>query len=284
MISAWSQFSLRHGGRRHGQAAGLGRIVEPHPTRSAARTAEAERRSAARQRPRVFDRDTFHSEDRHPVGVPSAGDGLRQRHDVLASATRLACGRRVGRHASRPARTAQRRGRDRLVARDRRQRHDARGRGGEKTGPNPTDRRKPGSKHHLLVEAKGLPLVATITGANRPDGEQQIPMIDAIPPLAGKVGRPRRKPDCVQGDRAYHSRARVAALRERGIAPVLAKRGAPHGSGLGKTRWPVERTLSWLHQFRRLRIRYDRRADIHEAFLKLGCALICWRRYIAGYC
>jgi len=56
---------------------------------------------------------------------------------------------------------------------------------------------------------------------------------------------------------------------------VIAKRGTPHGSGLGKTRWVVERTLSWLHQFRRLRVRYERRADIHEAFLSLGCILIC---------
>jgi transposase len=58
---------------------------------------------------------------------------------------------------------------------------------------------------------------------------------------------------------------------------VLAARGAPHGSGLGKRRWVVERTLSWLHQFRRLRIRFERRADIHEAFLSIGCALICLR-------
>jgi transposase len=39
----------------------------------------------------------------------------------------------------------------------------------------------------------------------------------------------------------------------------------------------VERTFAWLSQFRRLRVRYDKRADIHEAFLSLGCALICWQ-------
>jgi transposase len=76
----------------------------------------------------------------------------------------------------------------------------------------------------------------------------------------------------------------VAALRQRSIAPIFAPRRSPHGSGLGKTRWPIERTLSWLHQFRRLRVRYDRRADIHEAFLTLGCALICWRTYLRGFC
>jgi len=52
----------------------------------------------------------------------------------------------------------------------------------------------------------------------------------------------------------------------------MAKRGQPHGSGLGKFRWVVERSISWLHQFRRLRIRYERRDDIHEAFLIMGCA------------
>jgi hypothetical protein len=48
-------------------------------------------------------------------------------------------------------------------------------------------------------------------------------------------------------------------------------------SGLGRQRWPVERTIAWLHQYRRLRIRWEHRADIHEAFLRLACCLICWR-------
>jgi transposase len=50
---------------------------------------------------------------------------------------------------------------------------------------------------------------------------------------------------------------------------------------LGIFRWVVERTLAWLHQNRRLRIRYERRDDIHEAFLSIGCALICWN-YLAN--
>ena len=62
----------------------------------------------------------------------------------------------------------------------------------------------------------------------------------------------------------------------RGINPRLAKRNTEHGSGLGRHRWVVERTFAWLHQFRRLRVRNDKRSDIHEAFLSLGCALICW--------
>jgi len=58
--------------------------------------------------------------------------------------------------------------------------------------------------------------------------------------------------------------------------PVLAKRRTAHGSGLGVFRWVVERTLSWLHQNRRLRTRYERRGDTHEALVDLGCAMICW--------
>jgi transposase len=73
------------------------------------------------------------------------------------------------------------------------------------------------------------------------------------------------------------------ALWARGIAPAIAHRNTAHGSGLGKRRWVVERTLSWLHQFRRLRVRFERRADIHEAFLRLGCNMICWRRLKHGY-
>jgi transposase len=64
-----------------------------------------------------------------------------------------------------------------------------------------------------------------------------------------------------------------SGLRTRGILPLLAMHRTKHGSGLGTWRWVVERTFAWLNQVRRLRVRYDKRADIHEAFLSLGCAL-----------
>ena len=119
-------------------------------------------------------------------------------------------------------------------------------------------------------------MVALLTAANRNDITQLLPLVDAIPPLCGARGRPRRRPACVQGDRGYDSQRHRGQLRARGIRPVLARRKTPHGSGLGKTRWVVERTLAWLHRFRRLNIRYERRPMIHQAFLSLGCALICW--------
>ena len=73
------------------------------------------------------------------------------------------------------------------------------------------------------------------------------------------------------GNRAAISKARWARQR-----PGPSKPGSPHGSGLGVFRWVVERTLAWLHRFRRLALRYERRADVHETFLTLGCALITW--------
>jgi transposase len=123
-----------------------------------------------------------------------------------------------------------------------------------------------------------------LTGANTNDGTQLIPLVDAIPPVRGKPGAPRRRPQSAYGDRAYYSRMRKILLHARGIEPRLAKPRTAHGSGLGRKRWVIERTLSWLHQFRRLRVRYDRRADIHEAFLTLGCALICWKKLPSGFC
>ena len=105
---------------------------------------------------------------------------------------------------------------------------------------------------------------------------QLLRLVDAIPAVRGQVGRPRRRPRRVQGDRGYDSEPHRRKLRRRGIEPVLAKRRTAHGSGLGVFRWVVERTLSWLHQNRRLRTRYERRDDTHEAFLDLGCAMICW--------
>lgn len=133
-----------------------------------------------------------------------------------------------------------------------------------------------GSKHHVITDGNGIPLATILTGANRHDVTQLLPLVEAIPPIAGKVGHPRHRPERVQGDRAYDSDPHRAALRGCGMEPVLGQRNTQHGSGLGVYRWVVERTLSWLHQHRRLRVRYERRPEIHEAFLTIGCALICW--------
>lgn len=89
-------------------------------------------------------------------------------------------------------------------------------RGGAKTGPNPTDRRKRGSKHHLLTDAQGIPLAVILTKANRHDVTQLLPLLDKVPKVKGKRGAPRHRPERVQGDRAYDSEPLRRALKKRG--------------------------------------------------------------------
>jgi transposase len=105
-----------------------------------------------------------------------------------------------------------------------------------------------------------------------------IPLVDKVPPVRGKVGRPRRRPERVTADRGYDHDKYRRQLRQRGIKHEIARRKTEHGSGLGRYRWVVERTFAWLHHFKRLLVRYDRRAEMHEAFLAIGCCLVCFRR------
>lgn len=111
-----------------------------------------------------------------------------------------------------------------------------------------------------------------------------IRLTRAIPAIRGKPGRPVSRPQSLYADRAYDSELHRILLRWRGIEPRIAKRGMPHGSGLGKHRWVVERTISWLHHNRRLRVRYEKRADIHEAFMTLGCIMICANTLYPRFC
>jgi Transposase DDE domain len=161
-------------------------------------------------------------------------------------------------------------GGDRLLAR-------AGGAPWPKSGPSPVDRARPGSKHHLLTEGAGIPLVVSLTGGNRNDVTQLLPLLDSIPPVRGRRGRPRRRPDTIYADRAYDHEKYGKALRDKRIRPYIARRGQAHGSGLGVVRWVVERTIAWYHGMKRLRIRWERRDDIHEAFLALATCIITYR-------
>lgn len=136
-------------------------------------------------------------------------------------------------------------------------------------------------KHHLITDSAGVPLAISLTGGNRNDVTQLLPLVDGIGPVAGKVGRPRRRADRLLADRGYDHDKYRRELRRRGMKPIIARRKAEHGSGLGGERWVVERSFAWLHNFRRLRIRYERRAELHLAFMQLGCAVIC-RRALAA--
>ena len=147
--------------------------------------------------------------------------------------------------------------------------------GGAGTGPNPLDRGMSRSKRHVVTEARGVPLAIALTGAHVHDSKVFEDLIDSIGPVRGKRGRPRRRPGKLHTDKGYDYARCQRFLRKRGIQARIARRGVESGERLGRHRWVVDRTLAWLSRCGRLCVRYERRADIHEAFLILRCALIC---------
>lgn len=207
------------------------------------------------------------------------GDGLWKRRNVLAATPRLAEGGRLASSAPDAAGPAGKVGQGGLVEGELGFGERARQKGGEETGPNPTDRGRPGTKRHLLVDGNGVPLAVLLSPANRRDSRMLEPLLDAVRPIKGSWGRPRKRPEKLHGDKAYDSAHCRAACRTRGITPRIARRGIESSERLGRHRWVVERTLAWLARYRRLTVRYERLAEMHLAFLLLACALVCWRRF-----
>ncbi len=115
-----------------------------------------------------------------------------------------------------------------------------------------------------------------LTAANVHDSTVFEELVDAIEPIkrSGR-GRPRKRPEKLHADKGYDAKKCRKALRKRGIKSRIARKGVESSERLGRHRWVVERTLAWLSRYRRLTVRYERRADIHEALLHLGCTLIC---------
>jgi IS5 family transposase len=147
---------------------------------------------------------------------------------------------------------------------------------GRKAGANPTDKGKAGTKRHIVVDKRGVPLSVITSAANVHDSIVFEELLDAIEPIKrpGR-GRPRKRPEKLHADKAYDDKKCARALRKRGIKRRIARKGVESSEKLGRHRWVVERTLAWVAKYRRLTIRYERRDDIHEAFLSLGCSLIC---------
>lgn len=114
-----------------------------------------------------------------------------------------------------------------------------------------------------------------ITAANRHDSVPAMALLDGIPPLHRRRGRPRHRPQNAYGDRAYGTPRNHRGLRQRHIQDHFADPRTPHGSGLGRIRYVVERTLSWIGQARRLKIRYEKLPSLHRAFHYLQMARIC---------
>jgi transposase len=102
---------------------------------------------------------------------------------------------------------------------------------------------------HILSAAShclALRGLTPLPAGPRNDVTQLIPLIDAIPPIRGKVGKPLQRPRRLYADRGYDHDKYRRLVRARGITPVIARRGVEHGSGLGTIHWPVERTFAWL--------------------------------------
>ena len=149
---------------------------------------------------------------------------------------------------------------------------------GDLTGPNPADRGKYGSKIHLMTERTGLPLSVGISGANTHDSQALIPLVQGIPPIRSRRGRRRRRPDELHADKGYDHAYLRRWLSGRGIRHCIARKGIETSQRLGRHRWTVERTMSWLAGCRRLHRRYERKADHFPAFTSIACTLICYRR------
>jgi hypothetical protein len=126
-----------------------------------------------------------------------------------------------------------------------------------------------------------VPLVVQTAAANEHDSITLLPLVRDLPGVTGKAGRPKRKPDSLVADKAFDSEALRNSLRWLGMEPLIPHRGDEQ-SGLGAVRWFIERTISWFHQFRRLRIRWERSAEMHQVFLSLAATLICYRIWING--
>ncbi|BDI31596.1 DDE transposase [Capsulimonas corticalis] len=149
--------------------------------------------------------------------------------------------------------------------------------GGSKTGKNPTDRGKPGSKRHLVVDQSGHILVAELTAANVNETTLLPEQVDAIPAIRsprGRWGRRRRRSTKLHADKGYASKNNRRQLRKRGITPRIARPGVESSQKLGRHRWVVERAFALVNQFRRLRVRDERQGKLYQAFLLIAATWI----------
>jgi transposase len=140
-------------------------------------------------------------------------------------------------------------------------------RGGDLTGPNPTDRGKHGTKYHVAVTGDGVPVACVATAANVND----TTLFERLFLVAFAVMARIRT---VFADKGYGAERRRDLCREFGAKPRIHRRGLPRGSGLGKRRWPVERSLAWLLENRRLALRYDRLGFVVQSALQGACVFL----------
>ena len=146
------------------------------------------------------------------------------------------------------------------------------------TGPSPVDRGKPGSKIHAASERGGMPLSVAVSAANTNDAEALKPLVKAIPAIRSRRGPRRRKPGKLHADKAYDNKDLRQWVRDQGIGVRIARKGMESSQKLGRHRWVIEQLIAWLFGYRRLTIRYERKADHFCAFLTLAAALVCFKK------
>ena len=140
------------------------------------------------------------------------------------------------------------------------------------------DRGKPGSKIHALSDRAGLPLAVGVSAANTHDHHALKPLVKAIPAVRSRRGPRRTRPTKLHADKPYDATELRGWLRQRGIAPRIARKGIESSDKLGKHRWVIERSIAWLFGYRRLTIRYERHAHLFCAFLTLAAVLTCYKK------
>jgi len=134
---------------------------------------------------------------------------------------------------------------------------------------------------HTVVDGNGLPLAVISTGAAESERAQVAPLLDSIPILTGKPGRPKPLPAALPADKGYDSRELRARLRTRGVKPLIPRRSWPNRKPFrGRPpaqpidRWKVERTFAWCQRkYRRLVVRWERREKYWNGFISLAICM-----------
>jgi transposase len=144
-------------------------------------------------------------------------------------------------------------------------------RGGDLTGPNPTDRGKRGTKYHIATDGDGVPVACIATAANVNDTLAFERLFLAAFAVMARIRT-------VFADKGYDAEDHRKLCRSFDIEPQIHKRGRPRGSGLGQRRWPVERSNAGILENRRLALRYDRHGFIIQSLLQSACIFLVARR------
>jgi hypothetical protein len=120
--------------------------------------------------------------------------------------------------------------------------------------------------------------VVDVSAANVHDIRMVKPLVEAIPAVRSRRGPRRQRPDKLRADKAYECAALRVWLRARRIVLRIARKGIDTSERLGRHRWKIERTISWLFGYRRLTVRYECHGHLFAAFLTLAAALTCYKK------